>query len=68
MNEEIKEWKVTKAKTKVAGALILDGTSFSYNEEDGIVFAAPEGYVADLVYRMKVCYGAKNVVIEEYKG
>lgn len=68
MDNEIKEWKTQTAKLKVAGVLMLEGISFSYNEEEGIVFSAPEEYVHDLVYRLKVCYGAKQVVIYEYKG
>lgn len=68
MNDEIKEWKTQTAKLKIAGVLMSEGISFSYAEEYGIVFSAPESYVRNLAYRLKVCYGAKKVVIDEYKG
>ena len=38
MNDtEIKEWQTQSVKHKVAMVLIMDGVSFSYTEEDGIV-------------------------------
>lgn len=58
MNEtEIKEWQTQSVKHKVAMVLILDGVSFSYTEEDGIVFTAPETYVMNLTRRLMSCYG-----------
>lgn len=58
MNDtEIKEWQTQSVKHKVAMVLMLDGVSFSYTEEDGIVFTAPECYVARLVRRLMSCYG-----------
>ena len=58
MNDtEIKEWQTQSVKHKVAMVLIMDGVSFSYTEEDGIVFTAPEYYVARLVRRLMSCYG-----------
>ena len=58
MNDtEIKEWQTQSVKHKVAMVLIMDGVSFSYTEEDGIVFTAPECYVARLVRRLMSCYG-----------
>ena len=57
MNDtEIKEWQTQSVKHKVAMVLIMDGVSFSYTEEDGIVFTAPECYVARLVRRLISCY------------
>ena len=42
MNDnELKEWQTQSVKHKVAMVLIMDGVSFSYTEEDGIVFTAP---------------------------
>lgn len=35
--DEIKEWQTHSVKHKVAFVLILDGVSFSYDEENGIV-------------------------------
>ena len=37
--------------------LTVDGGSFSYTEEDGIVFTAPESYVMRLIRRLMSCYG-----------
>ena len=45
MNDEIKEWKTQSVKHKIAMLLIMDGISFSYNENDGIVFSAPDSYL-----------------------
>lgn len=59
MNEmdEIKEWQTNSFKSRVAAVLMLDGVSFRFAEEDGIVFAAPELYVADLKYRLVTVFG-----------
>lgn len=57
MDEIIKEWKTQSVKHKVATVLITDGVSFSYNEEDGIVFTAPEFYVEKLIRRLMNYYG-----------
>lgn len=67
MNEEIKEWKNPSAKLKVAMLLIMDGVSFRYTEEDGIVFSAPESYVHCMVERLVTCYRCSlKPIIEEY--
>lgn len=67
MNDEIKEWKTQSVKHKVAFVLMLDGVSFRYNEEDGIVFTAPESYIRMLVERLTTCYGCSlKPIIEEY--
>lgn len=68
-NEELKEWKVESgAIIKIASALILDGTAFSYDGEDGIVFTAPSWYVDKLGYRMVTSFGCrKRPVITEIK-
>lgn len=68
MNDDvIKEWKTQSVKHKVAMLLIMDGVSFSYNEEDGIVFTAPEFYVNQMVRRLMNCYGCSlKPIIEEY--
>ena len=58
MNDnELKERQTQSVKHKVATVLIIDGVSFSYTEEDGIVFTAPESYVARLIRRLMSCYG-----------
>ena len=67
MNEEIKEWKTQSVKHKVAALLIMDGVSFRYTEEDGIVFTAPEEYVRLMVNRLITCYGCSlKPIITEY--
>lgn len=68
MNEKIKEWETQSVKHKVAMLLIIDGVSFSYNEEDGIVFAATEEYVDNMKRRLTTCYGCSiEPIINEYK-
>ena len=42
MNDEIKEWQTQSVKHKVAYVLMMDGISFRYTEETGIVFSAPD--------------------------
>ena len=65
---EIKEWKTQSVKHKIAAVLIMDGVSFSYNEEDGIVFTAPEFYVKNLIRRLMNSYGVSvKPIINEIK-
>lgn len=46
---------------------MMDGVSFNYTEENGIMFTAPESYVKCLVYRLKVVFGCRRKpIIEEY--
>lgn len=70
MNDnELKEWQTQSVKHKVASVLIMDGVSFCYNEDDGIVFTAPEIYVENLVRRLMNCYGCSvRPKIREYKA
>ena len=66
--DEIKEWKTQSVKHKVATLLICDGVSFSYNEEDGIVFTAPEFYVQKMIHRLMTAYGVSlRPIINEIK-
>lgn len=67
MNEEIKVWKTQSVKHKVAALLMMDGVSFRYTEENGIVFTAPEEYVRRMVNRLMTCYGCSlKPIITEY--
>ena len=67
MNDEIKEWKTQSVKHKIAMLLIMDGVSFRYTEEDGIVFTAPEEHVRQMVNRLMTCYGCSlKPIITEY--
>lgn len=66
--DEIKEWQTQSVKHKVATLLIMDGVSFSYNEEDGIVFSAPEMHVRNMIRRLMNCYGVSlRPIINEIK-
>lgn len=66
--KQIKEWKTQSVKHKIATVLIMDGVSFSYNEEDGIVFTAPEFYVKNLIRRLMNSYGVSvKPIINEIK-
>lgn len=68
MNDnDLIEWQTQSVKHKVALVLIMDGVSFSYNEDDGIVFTAPKIYVDNLVRRLMNCYGCSiRPKIKEY--
>lgn len=55
----MKEWRVTKSLAKVAAWLIIDRVSFSYTEEDGITFSAPEHYVIRLSEKLGMTAGVK---------
>lgn len=66
--DEIKEWQTHSVKHKVAAVLILDGVSFSYNEENGIMFTAPDFYVENLKDRLVYAYGCSvRPIINEVK-
>lgn len=53
MNEEIKEWQTQSVKHKVAYLLMMDGVSFSYEEDTGIVFSAPRFLCGE--YDLQTC-------------
>lgn len=66
--DEIKEWRTQSAKHKVAAVLILDSVPFSYDEENGILFTAPDFYVEKLKDRLVYTYGCSvRPIIEEIK-
>lgn len=66
--DEIKSWQTHSAKHKVAAVLLLDKVSFSYDEENGIMFTAPEFYVERLKERLVWAYGcSKRPIINEIK-
>lgn len=68
MGDEIKTWKVRSVKHKVAMVLIIDGVSFSYNVDDGIVFSGTVSYVQKLKVRLVKCYGVSlEPIINEYR-
>ena len=59
-NIGIKEWATNDFKGRVAQRLMTDRVRFSYDPEEGIIFAAPEEYVKDLIYKLMVCDGVKR--------
>lgn len=66
--DEIREWQTQSAKHKVAAVLIMDGTPFSYDEEHGIMFTAPDFYVEKLKERLVYAYGCSvKPIINEIK-
>lgn len=66
--DEIKTWQTQSYKKKVALYLIVDGVSFSFNEEDGIVFAAPEFYIKKMQRQLVMIYDCPTKpVINEVK-
>lgn len=65
---KIKEWQTQSVRTKIAAVLIQDGISFSFDEENGIMFAAPDLYVERLKERLVCAYGcSKRPIINEVK-
>ena len=67
MDNEIKEWQTQSVKHKVAYVLIMDGISFRYTEETGIVFSAPDFYVENLIERLTTCFGVSlKPIIKEF--
>ncbi len=65
--DEIKEWQAP-ASSSIAFSLMIDHVSFIYNEENGIVFTAPDFYVENLKYRLVCSCGYKRYPkIKEFK-
>ena len=61
-------WQTQSVKHKVAYVLMMDGISFRYTEETGIVFSAPDFYVKNLIRRLMSCYGVSlKPIINEFK-
>lgn len=66
--DEIKKWHTHSVKHKVATVLIMDGISFSYDENNGIMFAASDFYVKKLKERLMYAYGCSlKPIINEIK-
>lgn len=57
--DEIKTWQTHSVKHKVAFVLMMDGTAFRSDEENGIVFTAPEFYVQNLIHRLIYAHGSQ---------
>lgn len=56
----LKEWQSQSSKRTLATILMMDGVSFRFTAEAGIVFTAPEEYVAKLTNRMMACHGCNT--------
>lgn len=66
--DEIKEWRTHDAKHKIAFILMADRISFSYDEENGITFTAPEWYVDKMIVQLVTTYGCSvKPIINEVK-
>ena len=58
----------TEQQVKGCEPAMLDGVSFSYNKENGIVFSAPDSYVKKMIHTLRNCYGCgTKPIINEYK-
>lgn len=65
--DEIKEWQALNYRTKVCGYLMLCERSFSYNEESGLIFTAPDFFVEKMKRSLCLSYGCTNINIIEIK-
>lgn len=66
--DEIKVWQTRSVKHKVATVLIMDGVSFSYTMDNGIVFSAQGSYVKKLIRRLVYAYGCSaEPIINEFE-
>lgn len=64
---EIKEWQTLSHRMKVCGYLMLCEVSFSYSEEYGLIFRAPDYFVEKMKRSLNMSYGCTNVQIRELK-
>lgn len=64
--ETIKEFKVLNYGSTVCHYLMLHKVAFSFCEEDGLIFAAPEYFVEKMTYALRVAYGCKKINIIEF--
>lgn len=65
--DEIKEWQAPNYRTAVCSYLMLYKVAFSFSEEDGLVFTAPDSFVEKMRYSLKVSYGCGKIRITELK-
>lgn len=64
-----RKWQTYQALWKLPLVLVIDAVSFSYTEEDGIIFEETEDYVERLKDRLTTCYGVASVpTITPYLG
>ncbi len=65
--DEIKEWQAPNYRTAVCSYLMLHNVAFSFCEESGLVFTAPDFFVKNMRYSLKVSYGCDKIKINELK-
>ncbi len=65
--DEIKEWEATNYRATVCSYLMLNKVAFSYSEENGLIFTAPDFFVERMLYSLKVSYGCDKIRISEIK-
>lgn len=65
--DEIKEWQALNYRTTVCAYLMLYKVSFSYSEESGLVFTAPDFFVEDMKRSLSISYGCRKLRITELK-
>lgn len=65
--DEIKEWEATNYRATVCSYLMLNKIAFSYSEESGLIFTAPDSFVEKMQYSLKVSYGCDKIRITEIK-
>ncbi len=65
--ETIKEWQAPNYRTTVCNYLMLHNVAFSFSEESGLVFTAPDFFVKNMLYSLKVSYGCRKIRITELK-
>ncbi len=65
--DEIKEWQAPNYRTTVCNYLMLHNVAFSFSEESGLVFTAPDFFVKNMRYSLKVSYGCDKIKINELK-
>lgn len=67
--DEIKEWQAPNYRSRVCNYLMLHKVAFSFNEENGLTFTAPDFFVERMLYSLKVSYGCDKIrITEKSKG
>lgn len=65
--DEIKEWRAENYRQTVCFYLMLQKVAFSYSEDTGLVFTAPDFFVENMLYSLRLSYGCDKIRINELK-
>lgn len=65
--DEIKEWRAEHYRQVVCFYLMLQKVAFSYSEETGLVFTAPDFFVENMRRSLRLSYGCDKIRINELK-